>query len=81
MFTPSSPKAREAAGRALAALGDFEAGDQLEAMGLGTVAVLGALRSCFEQTPEGRQVFDLLCSEAVTWLRREIEKLRFEKAH
>ena len=32
-------------------------------------------------TPEGRQVFDLLCSATVAWLRWEIEQLRFEKAH
>ena len=45
------------------------------------MTVLGALRSRFEGTPEGRQTFDLLCSEALTWLHREIEALRFEKAH
>jgi hypothetical protein len=81
MFSPPSPQALTGEDRALATLEAVEAGDQLAAMGWGTVAVLGALRARFERTPKERQAFDLLGSETLTWLRREIEALRFTKAH
>jgi len=40
-----------------------------------------ALRERCANTPEEREAFDLLRSETQAWLRREIEALRFTKAH
>lgn len=81
MALSHSPQVWRAADRALAALEDCEPRDQLAAGVLATVAVLGALRSRFEKTPEERQAFEILCSETQAWVRREIEALRFAKAH
>jgi len=81
LFTLHSFQALAAGDRVLARLEALEAGEQLAAMGWATVVVLGALRFRFKQTPEDRTAFDLLCSETQAWLRREIEALRFTKAH
>jgi len=81
MFTPSSPQAMKATDCVVTALEGFEPRDQLAAGGWKTIAVLAAIRSRFERTPEDREASDLLCSETLTWLRREVEKLRTEKAH
>jgi hypothetical protein len=70
-----------AADRALARLEAFDAGDQLAASGWTVIAVLGALRARSEKTPKERSAINLLCSETQAWLRREIEALRFTKAH
>ena len=71
----------DAAKRALAALEDLEPRDQLTGMGWAVVAVLGALRERFAQAAEERDAFGALCSETQAWIRREIEALRFAKAH
>ncbi|HRT32389.1 MAG TPA: hypothetical protein P5211_08320 [Anaerolineae bacterium] len=81
MLTSYSPQAWNATDRALAAVEDCEPRDQLAAGVMATVAVLGALRERFEKTPLEREAFDRLCSDTQAWVRREIEQLRFTKAH
>jgi len=81
MLTSCSPQAWNASDRALAAMEDYEPRDQLAAGVMATVAVLGALRERFEKTTGEREAFDRLCSETQAWVRREIEQLRFAKAH
>jgi hypothetical protein len=71
----------DAADGALAALEGLEAHDQLGGTSWAVVAVLGALRERFAKTAEEQGAFDLLCSDVQAWLRREIEALRFTKAH
>ena len=41
----------------------------------------GALHERFAKTAAERDAFDRLCSGTQAWLRREIEALRFTKAH
>ena len=81
MLTPSSPHGMVAADCIFAALEDYEPRDQFAGLGWAVVGVLGALRERFEQTPAERDAFDGLCTETQARLRREIEALRFTKAH
>ena len=81
MLRPSSPQVMEAADRAMAVLEPFEPRDQLAAMGWVALSVLGALRDRFEGTSRKRHAFDNLCGATLTWLQREVETLRFTKAH
>ena len=46
-----------------------------------TVAMLAAVRPRFAEDQTGQRAFDYLCTETGTWFQREIEALRFEKAH
>ena len=62
-------------------LDGLEASEQLETTGLMVLTLLEAVRPRFVQSPEDRQVFDLVCSDVATWLRQGIERLRFAKAH
>ena len=82
MFAPSTfAQGMATADAILATIAEREPRDQLAGSGWAVVAVLGALRERFEKTPEERAAFDILCSETQAWLRREIEALRFTKAH
>jgi CheY-like chemotaxis protein len=76
---PPSRAVQQATERVLAALGDLDPGGQLTVAARVTVAILTAVRPRFETA--GQKAFDLLCNETLAWLRREIEALRFEKAH
>ncbi len=44
------------------------------------LGVLRGLRLAGQKEPECRKSYDALCSDVQTWLRREIEGLRFEKS-
>ena len=81
MLIPDTPHGMDAADRALTAIEDREPSDQLTGAGWAVVSVLGAVKSRFERTIKEREAFDFLCSETQAWLRREIEALRFTKAH
>lgn len=81
MLTSCAPQVWTASDRALAAMEDYKPRDQLAAGVMTIVAVLGALRERFEKSAGEREAFDRLCSETQAWVRREIEQLRFEKAH
>ena len=76
---PPSLAAEQATERVLTALLGLDPGEQLTIAGRVTVAILNAVWPRFAAS--GQQPFDLVCTERLTWLQREIEALRFEKAH
>ncbi len=61
----------------LEALDGWSAKDQLEVACRNVLAVLLAARSRFEQCPEDRPRFDLVCDALEQWLGQEIALLRF----
>jgi len=56
MCPPASPQIMNAADAALAALGHLDLDEQLAATEWATLAVLGALRDRFEQTPSSARL-------------------------
>ena len=81
MRTSPTPRPAQAADRALRALEDVALRDELAGTRCATVAVRGALRACFEKTPEERQAIDHLCAEIQTWFQPEIHGRCGAKAH
>ena len=65
----------------LQALVDLPAKEQLAIVSRTLLALLDSVRPRFANDPESQRAFDLLCSDTLTSLRREIEALRFTKAH
>ena len=65
----------------LQALVDLPAKEQLAIISRTLIALLDSVRPRFANDPESHRAFDLLCSDTLTWLRQEIEALRFTKAH
>jgi hypothetical protein len=67
---------------AYAAVKPFDLPDQLTAAAWAVVSVLSAMRERERArgTPEEQAAFDRTCDETQTWLQRQIEGLRFEKA-
>ena len=65
----------------LQALVDLPAKEQLAIISRTLIALLDSVRPRFADDPESQRAFDLLCSDTLTSLCREIEKLRFTKAH
>jgi hypothetical protein len=57
------------------------ASEQLEVACLTVLTALSSVRPRFEKSQQDRMAFDLLCSDVETWLRREIEGVRFERSH
>ncbi len=62
-------------------LSGLPASEQLEVACLTVLTTLGSVRPRFEKSQQDRLAFDLLCSDVETWLRGEIEALRFAKSH
>ena len=62
-------------------LSGLPASEQLEVACLTVLTALGSVRPRFDKAQQDRLAFDLLCSDVETWLRREIEALRFAKSH
>ncbi len=65
----------------LQALANLPTKEQLAIVSRTLIALLDSVRPRFANDPEGQRAFDLLCSDTLTSLRREIEALRFTKAH
>jgi hypothetical protein len=61
-------------------LSGLPASEQLEVACLTVLTALGSVRPRFEKSREDQLAFDLLCSDVETWLRREIETVRFGKS-
>jgi len=69
-FTHSTPEEQAALAVALVRIG-----------GEWALGILRELRRQSERDPAHQKRFDALCGESLGWLRREIEALRFTKAH
>jgi hypothetical protein len=61
-------------------LDGLEASEQLEVACLTVLTALSSVRARFEKSQQDQMAFDLLCSDVETWLRREIEAVRFVKS-
>jgi hypothetical protein len=85
-MTPRRPaqrtsRADAATEQVLQALANLPAKEQLAIVSRTLIALLESVRPRFANDPESQRAFDLLCSDTLTSLRREIEALRFTKAH
>ena len=76
---PSTPEGWEAVNRAYQAVKDCGLHDQVVAAVWTVGAVLSALREKSKDTPAAQTAFDRTCDETLTYLRQQIEALRFAK--
>ncbi len=59
----------------------FPPDERLGIVGESVLGVLRELRLPAQKEPTRGKSYDALCGDVQAWLRREIEALRFEKAH
>ncbi len=76
-----TPKAVEAVLSIVKTVSAFPPDERLAIVAESVLGVLRELRLPGQKDPKRQKSYDVLCGDVQMWLRREIEALRFEKAH